>query len=69
MQVKAMQYVLEPGMSLYLVPETDVERTLLRNMWKYGQMELCNGCADNTGEGFAVTWKARKESEGEDVRS
>ena len=68
MKIKAMTYMLEPYISLYLVPETDEERVLLRVLWKHGHMEICNGCADRTGEGFAITQKpvdAAKEVKGE----
>ena len=64
MQVRAMTYVYEPYISLYLVPETDVERALLRSLWKHGRMEECNGCADNTGEGFAITQKPQRKAAG-----
>ena len=64
MKVKAMSYVLEPYISLYVVPETDVERVLLRCLWGNGRMELCNGCADNTGEGFAITQKPERKAGG-----
>ena len=57
MFVKAMGYVLEPYVSLYLVPETDQERVLLRQIWKHGRMEISNGCADRSGEGFCLTQK------------
>jgi hypothetical protein len=63
MLVKAMTFTLEPGISLYLVPETEVERTMLRSMWEHGEMQKCNGCADNTGEGFAIVWKQKKGDE------
>lgn len=57
MKVKASGYELEHYVSIFLVPETDVERVLLRSLWKHGKMEICNGCADNTGEGFQITQK------------
>ena len=64
MQVKAMTYVYEPYVSLYLVPETDVERALLRSLWAHGRMQVCNGCADNTGEGFQITQQPERKPAG-----
>ena len=55
MQVKAMGLQHTPDVSIFLVPETDVERVLLRALWKHGRLEVCNGVADGTGEGFQVT--------------
>lgn len=62
MQIKALGYALEPCVSLWLVPETDVERTLLEAMWEHGRLELLNGCADGTGQGFAITNRSAEEA-------
>jgi hypothetical protein len=63
MKVKAMGYELEPYVTIYLVPETDEERVLLRQIWKHGRMELSNGCADRTGQGYAITQKPGEVSD------
>ena len=55
MKVKAITYEHEARISLFLVPETDVERALLQSMWKHGTLELCNGVADGTSLGFGIT--------------
>lgn len=47
----------ENGVSLFVVPETDEERELLRGLWRHGTLAIRNGVADQSGEGFAVTWK------------
>ena len=49
------------GVSLHLVPETEVERELLRAIWRFGKMERCNSVAgDNSGAGFSVAWNQRE---------
>ena len=45
------------GLSLFVVPETDAERVVLRGLWKHGELMRCNGIADDSGEGFCVAWK------------
>jgi hypothetical protein len=60
MRIEAGSYVHEDRVSLYLVPETDVERVLLRSLWKHGQLEILNGVMDNSGEGFAITQRKRE---------
>jgi len=37
------------GLSLFVIPETDAERELLRGMWNHGELQRCNGVADNSG--------------------
>ena len=54
MQVKPVSYKHEPGVSLALVPDTDVERELLRMMWAHGRMEVGNGVADGSEQGFFI---------------
>lgn len=54
----------ENGVSLFVVPETDEERQLLRGLWKHGELQTCNGVADRSEQGFAIAWKtARKEDD------
>ncbi len=45
------------GISLFVIPETEAERELLRGLWKHGEMKACNGVADNSEQGFAISWK------------
>ena len=40
MKVEAYSYEHEPGVSLQMIFETDVEKELLRSLWKHGTMEL-----------------------------
>ena len=40
MKVEAYSYEHEPGVSLQIVPETEVEQILLQSLWKHGSMEL-----------------------------
>lgn len=54
MEVKAIIYKHEPGVALFLVPDTDVERALLRSLWAHGRLDICNGVADDSGEGFQI---------------
>jgi hypothetical protein len=61
MKVAASSLKYEPGVTLYLVPETDVERVLLRDLWSHGRLELTNGVADRSGQGYAIT-ACRKDS-------
>lgn len=53
----------ENGVSLFVVPETDAERELLRGLWRHGRMEICNGVADQSSLGFCVAWKLRRAEE------
>lgn len=55
MKVEAVGYEFDSRLSLFLVPETDVERALLRCLWKHGKLEICNGVVDGTGQGFQIT--------------
>jgi len=61
MQVKLMSSEYSFELSLFVVPETDNERQLLRALWKHGRLEMCNGCADNSGQGFCVSAKLEKD--------
>uniref|UniRef100_A0A6M3KUD4 Uncharacterized protein n=1 Tax=viral metagenome TaxID=1070528 RepID=A0A6M3KUD4_9ZZZZ len=64
MKVEASGYRYDERISLYLIPETDVERVLLRSMWKHGRLELTNGVMDRSGQGFAIK-QAKEESSDE----
>lgn len=55
MDVKAIGLKHEPGVSLFLIPETDVERELLRALWAHGRLSTCNGVADGSEQGFQIT--------------
>lgn len=54
MKLKMITFQHEARLSLYVVPETDEERQVLRMLWKFGQLESTNGVADGSGQGFAV---------------
>ena len=47
----------EVYVSLYLVPETQIERVLLSSLWRHGRLEITNGVCDRSGQGFCVTQK------------
>ena len=64
MKVKAMGYEYEPYVTLYLVPETDEERVLLRQIWEHGELRVTNGCADNTGQGYAIDQRRAEVHDG-----
>lgn len=62
MQAKLITYGhASNGVSLFVVPETDAERELLRGLWRHGKLQTCNGVADRSGQGFCVTWKFRED--------
>ena len=63
MQVKLITYEhAANGVSLFVVPETDAERELLRGIWKHGQLSTCNGVADDSSQGFKIGWKMADET-------
>lgn len=64
MRVEPVTYQHESRISLYLVPETDVERALLRMLWVHGRLERTNGVADGSGQGFAITVIGNGDSHG-----
>jgi len=45
------------GLAIYVIPESELERTLLQGFWKYGQLVTGNGIADGTGQGFSIRWE------------
>lgn len=51
----------ENGISVFVVPETDAERELLKGLWTHGEMRMCNGIADGTSTGFCVAWKMKEK--------
>lgn len=58
MQAKLITYGhANNGLSLFVVPETDAERVLLRGLWEHGTLETCNGVADHSDQGFCVQWR------------
>ena len=62
MKVEASSYEHDPSISLFIVPETDVEKILLRSLWKHGELSLCNGVADGTGLGFKIGYREIQKS-------
>lgn len=64
MQVKLATYAAAlNGVSLFVIPETEAERALLRGFWKHGKMETCNGTMDNSGMGFCISWRLQNEED------
>jgi len=55
MKVEATGLEHEHYVSIYLVPETQAERVLLRSLWRHGSMRITNGVCDGTGQGFCIT--------------
>ena len=49
------------GLALFVVPETDAERALLRGLWRHGEMVTCNGVADGSEQGFAIMWRQERK--------
>jgi carbohydrate-binding DOMON domain-containing protein len=43
MKIASNGYMHEARISVALVPETDVEETLLKSLWKHGHMEIVYG--------------------------
>lgn len=61
MKIKIITYEhAENGLSLFVTPETDEERQLLRGLWKHGKLETCNGVADRSEQGFCIAWKQKE---------
>jgi hypothetical protein len=62
MKCKIVTYAhAENGVSLFAVPETEAERELLKGLWKHGELKVCNGVADGSGQGFCVAWKMKQQ--------
>ena len=61
MKLSLVDYEFSPLLTLFVVPETDEERVLLRSLWRFGTLKMCNGVADGTGLGFAITTKENAE--------
>ena len=66
MKTKLISYAHpDNGLSLFIVPETDEERSLLEALWRHGNLKTCNGVADRSSLGFCVAWpqgeKAREQ--------
>lgn len=62
MKCRIVSYVHSSnGLSLFVVPETDAERELLRALWTHGELTRCNGVADDSGEGFSIAWKMEEK--------
>lgn len=56
MKVKLVNYEhAENGVSLQLIPESDVEEQLLRSIWKHGKMNLGHPGKEQGGIGFYVS--------------
>lgn len=54
MKVEAYSYEHESGVSLQLVPESDVEQVLLKSLWKHGRLEV-------NYNGFAIRCRASEQ--------
>lgn len=69
MEVKLIAYEHSVnGLSLFVIPKTDVERDLLKGLWKHGRLETCNGVADGSQQGFCIAWKQREANSANDAR-
>lgn len=58
MKIESHGYVHEARISLVLVPETPVEETLLKMLWKHGRLEVCYGPGYSITTGREVTQEA-----------
>jgi hypothetical protein len=56
MKIEAYGYEHDPHVSLLLVPETDVEKSLLASLWKHGRLTM-------TYCGFAITSRDNRADE------
>ena len=54
MYVEAYSYEHSVGVSLQIVPETDVEKILLQSLWKHGVLEV-------NYNGYAIRYEKAKE--------
>lgn len=62
MQAKLVTYEhSENGISVFVMPETEAERVLLKGLWKHGKMQSRNGIADNNWQVFSVDWYLKEE--------
>ncbi len=55
MKVASTGYVHEARIALFLVPETEVEETLLKSLWKHGTMEIVYGPTYQIAQGKTET--------------
>ncbi len=61
MKAKLVHYQhKDNGLALYIVPESEIERAVLRAFWEHGKLETTNGIADNSEQGFAVRWRCEQ---------
>ncbi len=70
MKVKLATFVhCDNGLSLFLVPESDIERQLLQGFFKHGSLEKCNGIADDSEQGFCIQWRCKGASTAERIEA
>lgn len=63
MQVKAHGYMHSSnGLSLQLIPETEVEEALLKIIWQHGKLETGHPCGEQGAVGYRVSWDQRDDS-------
>ena len=64
MKVSSNWYMHEARISVALVPETDVEETLLKSLWKHGTMEVVYGPTYQITQGKITAKAEKREGEG-----
>lgn len=63
MKIDAYGHEYEPGVTICLLSETEVERALLRSLWKHGRMEMVHNSKDSQSQGFAITATSERRAE------
>ena len=64
MKVSSTGYVHEARIAVYLVPETEVEETLLKSLWRHGRLEVVYGPTYQITQGAIRTTTEKREGEG-----
>lgn len=58
MKVELQSYThASNGVSLKLIPETNVEEELLRGLWRHGELKTGHPCGAQGNTGYYLQWK------------
>jgi hypothetical protein len=64
MKIASNGYMHEARIAISLVPETEVEKTLLQSLWQHGIMEIVYGPTYQITQGKMETKAEEREGEG-----
>ena len=64
MKIASNGYMHEARIAISLVPETDVEETLLKSLWKHGTMEVVYGPTYQITQGKIMRTEEKAGGEG-----